>query len=218
MKKTILFLAILFLSRFIVAQTVYVDFLTVPAMLAYGETLKKQQEETNNNLSDIKKAQLLVFSQLEVANNLQNKIVKGLTTVSGIVKDGLTVKYIIETTQDIIDEIAETAELAKDNPKYTIFAHDSAKEFYQRAIALGTEVTNAVTGGEVNMMNAGERHKLLNHIYTELRIVYASSFGMKNSIKWAIRRGFWQSLNPFSAWVNQDKQIMDEIMRNAKLF
>lgn len=198
------------------AQIVYVDVLTAPAMRTYANTIKKQQEKTNDNLTAIHKGQLLINSQLELANDLQQKVVKGLTEVSRTVRNAITIKRIYETSQDIILEVSETTRLAAENPQYVIFAQESASVFKARALGLASEIANVLEGGETNMMDAGERQKLLNHIYDEIRLIYGAAFGMKHSIRWAIRRGFWKSLFPFSGWVNQDIRIMNEIIAKAK--
>lgn len=198
------------------SQIIYVDLLTAPAMRTYANTIKKQQKKTNDNLSAIHKGQILINSQLEVANNLQQKVVEGLTEVSKTVKNAITIKRIYETSQDIILEVTETTRLAAENPQYTIFAQESASVFKTRALGLAAEIANIVEGGETNMMDAGERQKLLNHIYDEIRLIYGAAFGVKHSIKWAVRRGFWKSFFPFSGWVNQDVRIMNEIIANAK--
>lgn len=198
------------------AQIVYVDVLTAPAMRTYANTIKKQQEKTNDNLTAIHKGQLLINSQLELANDLQQKVVKGLTEVSRTVRNAITIKRIYETSQDIIIEVSETTRLAAENPQYVIFAQESASVFKARALGLASEIANVLEGGETNMMDAGERQKLLNHIDDEIRLIYGAAFGIKHSIRWAIRRGFWKSLFPFSGWMNQDIRIMNEIIAKAK--
>lgn len=199
-----------------IAQAIYVDLVTTAAMAASAAKLETEQNKTNNNLSAIATAQATIAIQLEAAKELQDKILTGLTTVSDIVKDAVTVKYILATTDDIMSEISETAILAAKNPEYTIFAKKSATAFYTRATRLGAEVTGVLTGGTKNMMDAGDRHQLLNHIYFELRVLYAEAFSVKYDIKWAVQKGFWNSINPFSSWVNTDEMLMNEIMGNIK--
>ncbi len=212
MKKSVLILLTCLFVNMAMAQVVYVDPVTTAAMATSAATLKTQQEKTNSNLKKIYTGQIAVAAELEVVKDLQDKILTGLTTVSDLLTDGIVAKYIVETTQDLVDEIAETAELAAENPEYAIFAKKSATDFYTRATKLGTEVTSVLTGGEKNMMDAGERHKLLNHIYSEIKILYAEAYSIKHDIKWAIRKGWWNSINPYSTWQNRDEQIMKEIM------
>lgn len=198
------------------AQQVYIDVLTAPAMVVYAEAIKGQQQKTNDNLSAIERGQLLVMSQLKTANDLQDKVLKGLTEVSGTVRNAMTIREIYRTTEDIIAEASEAIRIAADNPAYAVFATESANEFKRRASVMSAEVSRILTSGETNMMDAGERQKLLNYLHTELRLIYACAFGVKHSIYWARQRGFWRSLNPFAAWVNQDVGIMRDVINRAK--
>lgn len=216
MKKLTFLGLCLLLGKASFAQTVYVDVLTAPAMVAYAEAIKEQQKKTNDNLTAIERGQLLVMGQLQVANDLQDKILKGLTQVSQTVNNAMTIKEIYQTSTDIIAETQEAAKIAASNPALVIFATQSANEFKRRALALTTEVSRVLTGGESNMMDAGERQKLLNYIWTEIRLMYACAYGVKHSMYWARQNGFWRSLNPFAAWVNQDVGIMRDVINRAK--
>lgn len=216
MKKYLLIVILLGLVKFLNAQTVYIDPITTAAMATSAAQLKAEQNKTNQNLSSIAVAQSTIAVQLAAAKELQDKILTGLTSVSDLVKDAVTVKYIIATTEDIVSEISETTVLAAKNPEYTVFARKSANAFYLRATRLSAEVTSVLTGGTTNMMDAGDRQQLLNHIYFELRVLYAEAFSIKYDIKWAVQKGFWNSISPFSSWVNTDKRLMDEIMGNME--
>jgi hypothetical protein len=217
MKKTIILSCVLALTGIIKtkAQTVYVDLLVAPAMIVYAEGLKSEQNEAKSELGLIRDGQALVQGQLQVANNLHNKFLKGLKEVSGVVNNAVVIKRIYETSADIISEVGETAELAAQHPQYAIFASRGVADFRQRAIKLSADVTSVVTGGEANLMDSGERQRLLQNIHLELRLIYITAYGMNNSIRRAIQSGFWRSLNPFARWVNTDAAIMRDILINA---
>lgn len=210
--RILFFMPLLLLGLYGRAQTVYVDLLTAPMMAIYANQLEEQQKETNKNLSNIQKTQVLIQTQLEAANELQKKIHKGLSQVSQTVSNAVTVKRIYECSQDILNELQEAVELASDYPAYLLFAKESATEFQMRAVEMTTEVSRVLTSSETNLMDAGERQKLLNYIYTEIRLLYGAAYGITHSIRWAVRRGFWKSLLPFSRWVNQDSRIMREVL------
>lgn len=217
MKKTIILLCVLALTIVFRtnAQTVYVDLLVAPAMAVYAETLKGGQNKSKNNLSDIRNGQLLVQGQLQVANNLHNKVLKGLKEVSGAVNNAIVIKRIYETSADIVSEIQETVQLAAQHPQYAIFASRGAANFRNRAIKLSSEVTSIITGGEANLMDSGERQRLLQNVLRELQLIWATTYGMSGSIRAAIQAGFLKSINPFSRWVNQDAMIMRNILIDA---
>jgi len=216
--KTLLLLITALLSFYLTssAQTVYVDLLTAPAMVVYANKLEDQQQETNEHLSNIQKTQLLIQTQLNAANEIQKKIQKGLSEVSQTVTNAITVKRIYECSEDILEELQEAIQLAADNPAYVIFARESAQQFQTRAVEMTAEVSRVLTGGDTNLMDAGERQKLLNYIYTEVRLLYGAAYGITHSIRWAVRRGFWNSMLPFSGWNNQDSRIMREVLAKAK--
>lgn len=210
--------ALMLLGQNLSGQSVYMDVLTAPAMTAYANVLEEQQEKTNEHLSAIQKGQLFIQTQLELANDLQTKIHKGLSEVSQTVANAATIKRIYETSQDILDELQEAAELAKENPEYVLFAARSANVFRTRTVEMTAEVSRVLTASETNLMDAGERQKLLNYIYTEIKLLYGAAYGITHSIRWAVRRGFWKSLVPFAGWVNQDTRLMREIIARAERF
>lgn len=197
------------------AQTVYVDALVAPAMVTYAEALKSEQNAADRNLKDIRTTQALVQRQLQIANNLHNKVLKGLQEVSGVVNNALVIKRIYETSADIVGELEEAVQTAAQHPQYAIFASRAVNTFRQRAIQLTADVSRVVAGGEVNLMDSGERQRLLQSIHRDLKLMWGSAYGISYSIKTAVRTGFWRSMNPFSTWVNRDARIMRDILKDA---
>jgi hypothetical protein len=65
-------------------------------------------------------------------------------------------------------------------------------------------------------MDAGERARLLGRIVIELTILRGVAYGMHRSMYWAKQRGILNSLNPYRGFINIDKRIADDIIRNAK--
>ncbi|MCL4638327.1 MAG: hypothetical protein M5Z89_04990 [Olivibacter sp.] len=217
MKTLILILLSLTLMMPSIARSqIYVDVLTAPAMTTYAPIIKREMRNTNDNLNAIQQGQMYLQTQLALANELQNKVLKGLREVSGTVRNALTIRQIYETSSDIISEMQDVVQLASQNPQYSIFAYRSASIFRQRALELYAEVAQIVTEHEANFLDAGERQQLLLRVYRDLRLLYGAAYGINLSMKTAIRSGFWRSLNPFQAWVNQDVRIMKDIIRNAK--
>jgi len=198
------------------AQIVYVDILTAPAMVTYAAALKNEQEKTNDNLTAIQRGQIAVMGQLQIANDLHQRVLNGLTQVSGTLSNAMTVKEIYNSSADIVTNTKEALDLAKGNPLLLIFATKASNEFKRRALAMTTEVSRILTGGENNMMDAGERQKLLNYIYDEIRLLAATAYTVKYNMYYAKMNGIWNTLNPFNAWINNDVQIMRGVIEQAK--
>lgn len=215
--KTILLIAGLFLSGCPVIAQIYVDPTTATAMAIQSGAINGQLNRTNDNLTLIQRGQLAVTGQLVVVNDLQQQIYKGLSEVSAAVRSLLAIQDIAEISADIVTDVNRAVGLAQSNPALLLFAEGGAREFKRRGTALATEVSSFVLqGGLNNLMGSGERAKLLNRIRTELMILRGVAYGMQRTMFWAKQRGILNSLNPYAGYINIDKRIADDIIRNAK--
>src|SRR5690606_2023864 len=151
---------------------IYFDPATAGAMATHSGIINNQLNKTNDNLTLIQRGQLAVTGQLIVVNDLQNQIYKGLSEVSGIVRSLLAVKDITEISIDIVNDVNKAVAVAQSNPVLLLFAEGGAREFKTRATSLAAEVSAFVLqGGKNNLMDSGERAKLLNRIVNELLIL-----------------------------------------------
>lgn len=216
MKRTLILLGMLLLGMHGHAQ-IYVDPAVAAATGAHAAVINGQLNTTNDNLTLIQRGQLAVTGQLLIVNDLQDKIYKGLSEVSAVVRNLLAVKDIADISTDIVRDVNRAMDIAGSNPVLLLFAEAGAREFKTRATNLATEVGSFVTvGGQLNLMDSGERAKLLNRIVTELTILRGVAYGMYRSMYWAKHRGILNSLNPYAGWINMDKRIADDIVRNAR--
>jgi hypothetical protein len=199
------------------AQAVYVDPTTAAAMAVHSGIINSQLNSTNNKLTLIQTGQLAVTGQLTAVNTLQKDIYKGLSEVSSIMSNLLAIKDIAEISSDIVSDVNKAASLAQSDPVLLLFAQQGATEFKTRAVALSSEVSTFVLqGGQSNLMDSGERAKLLNRIVSELSIIRGVAYGMYRTMYYAKMRGILNSLNPYSGFINIDRQIGDGIIQNSK--
>jgi hypothetical protein len=217
MRGLFFFLALLALGGSAFSQELVVDPTTSWAMLASSAIINGQLNTTNNNLSAINRGQLAVSSQLVIVNDLQNNIYTGLSQVASVINNLYSIKEIAETGTDIVNDVEKSVVMAKSDPMLLLFAEQGARDFEQRAAALAADVgTYVLKGGNDNLMDAGERGKLLNHIASELRILRGIAYGMQRAMYWAKLRGIWKSLNPWQTWESQDVRIANSVISEAK--
>ncbi|WP_431293358.1 hypothetical protein [Pedobacter sp. P26] len=217
MYRLIIFLALILTQGFCSAQ-IYVDPTTAGAMAFHSSVINGQLNRTNDNLTLIQRGQLAVTGQLVIVNDLQATIYRGLSEVSGIMRSLLAVRDIYEISEDIVLDVNKAIGIAQQNPELLLFAEGGAREFKSRATNLAVEVSSFVLkDGKDALMDSGERAKLLNRIVTELTILRGVAYGMYRCMYWAQQRGFWNSLNPYSGFINIDKRIADDIIRNMKM-
>jgi len=218
MKTILLFLILLPLLIFkaAFAQELVVDPATSAAIAVNSAVINGQLNTTNNNLSLIQKGQLAATGQLVIVNDLQNKIYKGLSQVASVINNLTAIKEIASCGTDIVNDVGQAVTIAKSDPVLLLFAEEGAREFETRAVTLSADVSAFVLKGGNNLMDAGERGKLLNHIESEMEILRGIAYGMGRAMYWAKMRGIWASLNPWEEWKNMDVQIANDVLNNAK--
>jgi len=198
-------------------QELVVDPATSAAIAISTATINGQLNKTNDKLDLIQKGQLAVSGQLVIVNDLQNKIYQGLSQVASVISNLNTIREISQCGSDIVSDVEASIKLAKSDPVLLLFAEQGARDFETRAATLAADVSAFVLkGGAKNLMDAGERGKLLNHIADELRILRGIAYGMDRAMYWAKMNGVFRSLNPWSEWKNQDVRIANDVLNNAK--
>jgi len=218
MKTILLFLILLpiLIFKAAFAQEIVVDPATSAAIAVNSAVINGQLNTTNNNLSAIQKGQLAVTGQLVIINDLQNKIYTGLSQVASVINNLTSIKEIASCGTDIVNDVGQAITIAKSDPVLLLFAEEGAREFQTRAVTLAADVSAFVLKGGSNLMDAGERGKLLNHIESEMQILRGIAYGMGRAMYWAKMRGIWASLNPWAEWKNMDVQIANDVLNNAK--
>lgn len=197
---------------------IYTDPAVAAATAGHASVMNRQLDNVNDNLTLIQRGQLAVTGQLQIVNDLQDKIYKGLSEVSSVVRNLVSIKEIANISVDIVQDVEKAMIIAKGNPVLLLFAESGAREFKNRATNLATEVgTFVLKDGKNNLMDSGERAKLLNRILTEMTILRGVSYGMHRNMYWAKQRGILNSLNPYAKFINMDKRIADDVIRNSRL-
>lgn len=194
---------------------IYTDPVTSTAILSTGSHHNRNLDKTNDQLTLIQRGQMAITGQLTVANDLQTKIFKGLSEVSSAVKTLLGVKEASDLVTQIFENVNKTLVTAQGDPVLLLFAEESARSFHLQSIELSTYVAESVLkGGKDNLMDAGERAKIMRHIIGELRALRGLSYSMHRSMYYAKMNGIFRSVNPWRTWVNRDAKIATEVVRD----
>lgn len=212
MKKYSLILASLYCFT-ISAQNTYIDPTVTAAMILYSENLKAKQNEVIDETTKLQKAQAWVGSQMVVANDIQNRILKGLNEVSGTLQNGIQVKQIYSELEKCYKYSNEVGYLASRNPEFAIFGVKASQKTYEQSLKIVTDVTELLKSGELNLATAGDRYRLLHNISENVKNLKLWLLAIKMRIERAINVGFWNAINPFAGYINTDKSIVENIMR-----
>lgn len=216
MKKYRLIFVFTFLFSLVAkAQTPYVDVLTAPALAIYSSNIKKEQENTVDKMDKLANMQGWVATQMTYANNIQDKLYKGLKEVNGTVRNGLQIKRIYDNLSRSVTNMDAIRREVRDAPEYSIFATKSINVVVNKVTDIYSDAADIINESETNLATAGDRRRLLGSIELNTRLLNVYLMNVKLTIQRAKRKGFWKSLNPFQTYVNTDKALFNQIMRNA---
>jgi len=166
-----------------------------------SERINKDIEGINTNLAKVVLAKDMMY--------------KYLTEVNEVLKDGRQMKYIISLVDDIVREASLAVQDVADAPQYSLVTLRAVESIKLQSLGIFSEITRLINKGGVEaMMDNATRDEILTEITMRLRIMRGALFGIRNSIKWAKLRGLWNTLNPFRAWINQDRLIINRIVRD----
>lgn len=212
-KFSLLFLGF---GSFAFAQNTYIDPTVTAAMILYSENLKAKQNEVIDETSKLKDAQTWVGTQMVAANDIQNKILKGLKEVSGTLQNGLQVQEIYSELNKCYNYSSQVVQLASAHPEYAIFGVKASQKTYEQSLKIVTDVSDLMTSGDLNLATAGDRYKLLHNISGNVKNLKLWLLAIKMRLEKANRLGFWNSINPFAGYINTDKAIVENIMDRYK--
>lgn len=208
--------ATLCLASYANAQDTYIDPATTAALVLYSENLKTEQEKTIEQHDKLQKAQTWVGTQMAAANDIQNKILKGLREVSGTLQNGIQVKEIYSDIKDCGTYASQISTLVEDDPEYAIFGVKATKETYESVLEMTTDVTELLKSGDLNLATSGDRYRLLFSISEKVKKLKIWLLTIMMNLERAKRLGFLRALNPFQGYINTDKTIVENIMVKYK--
>ena len=203
---------LLMVGSFAFAQNTYIDVTTTLALKLYSDNLENQQEKTLEQQTKLQQAQTWVSTQMAVANNIQNKVLKGLNEVSGTLKNGVQVMSIYNELDRCLQYSNDILILTSNKPQYSVFGIKATQKAYEQVIKLTADVTDLLKPGELNLATAGDRYKLLFSVSQNVTMLKIWLLATKLNIERAIRLGWFQSINPFQGYINTDMSIVENIM------
>jgi hypothetical protein len=183
--------------------------------LGSGIAERQVHEAIREKQNTIQSLQAATASVVGFINDWHQKLYEGLVQVSGAVSDAYSVKECLETLAEIYELERQMVEEARENPLALAFAIRFQREMVMKAIRYYGEIQTTVlaSGDGRILMDAGERTALVNKILTDLRSIKALAATSCYRVRWAVKNGVINTINPFSAFVNRDARIVQDILK-----
>jgi hypothetical protein len=215
--KTITFILMVSTSVVSFAQTKQFDIPNVEAKVAQSKKLKIKHDDLRDN-------QIVSTATQKVAENEGKKfkdkvrdIHARLIKIGGILRDAQKLAQAIKIIDDIMDYQDEIVGIVSDDPKLVVFAVNSQALIVKRATQLSKFIMLIpLQYNDWNVISDTDRKDMLNHIINELRVIRGNAYGLKHQLEWAKNYNYWSKLNPWQGYINQDKQLIEDILTNTK--
>ncbi|MFV0593955.1 MAG: hypothetical protein ACK5M7_21470 [Draconibacterium sp.] len=170
-------------------------------------SIKTKQAAVRVN-EDNNKKQLSYFQE-------KYKAVKSRLNSLGIIIDAATfLSEVVPLVNSIKETQSKIVQMVTQNPEFALIAAQGEKLFIEKAVSVVRLYTGlSLSLGELNKMEVSDRKILLDFSIAELQELDGQAFLLAASL----RQMVMTKVNLLSfAWVNQDKQLIEEILSNAK--
>ncbi|MBT28822.1 MAG: plasmid transfer protein [Thalassobius sp.] len=218
MKKTILLsLLAMLLAIGLRAQSAIVwDPFVMSQLVTQHKAQQAELKKIKKNEGQIFAAQTYISGKMAEIKEIEEKMHTRLKNVTAVVKDAKDIVYATKISKDIGKYQEEMINYARDNPALLAVAYNAEKALVDRTADLFTYVyTNALIGGEINLLDNKQRQEIIEHVVNELRIMRGLAYGVSRKMRMASRTGVLEYLNPFHLkYPDQDLAIVNDILND----
>ncbi|WP_426330084.1 hypothetical protein [Pedobacter sp. R-06] len=118
---------------------------------------------------------------------------------------------------DIAQNQTKLYELANRDPALLLLVYQTEIEFLSRSRDLLSFLIGlSASIGALNQMKITDRKILFDFVLDELSQIRALSSGLVNILSYGNLKSLFNQLNPFSDYINTDRSLVEDIIRNAK--
>lgn len=186
-----------------VAQNAAVRSSAESAHASYLNSINNNLDNLNTNVGSVVIAQTMIY--------------EGLSNVNSALKNGLAVRNLAVIIADMTGYINQAVAMARDEPYLLVVANSMAAEMRTRSLALVSDVSGFILKeGDNVLADYNARDQLLRRVTQQLQLLDGLAYGAWKAMYWGKQRGIIALLNPFAGFINQDRALVSQIIRNAK--
>lgn len=216
MKSLILVLAIVSISLNVCSQAIVWDPIVMSTLVIQHKDQQGELKKIRNNEIKISTAQKIITTKMAEIKELEEKMYNRLKEISAIVKDAKDIVYASTIAADIGKYQKLMIQYATENPLLLGVAYEAEAALINRTADLFTYIyTNAIIGGDINLLDNKQRLEIIQHVIRELRIMRGIAYGIARKMKIAARTGILEYINPFHLnYPDQDAEIVTDILND----
>lgn len=214
--KVILSITISFYSFCVKSQKKALNIAGIHQLVSDSKSEYDRQNSTRNNQAVTtanEQANKTMLARLKNKYRELQKRYHALGTIISAANIGIQASPMIS---HIVNNQMEIYRMARDNPVFIGIAYQTERDFVDRSQSLMNYLIGLCASfGAVNQMKLSDRKMLFDHILLELNTLQELSAKLVNAMQFSQTFGMIRSLNPFQNYIDQDKALVQDIIRNA---
>lgn len=188
-------------------------------LVQHSKDEHERQQEARNRQAVALSNEAVNRAEMETLKTKYRELHRRFQTL-GIVLQGLSLGMeSAPVINDIIAQQRRIIGIASGHPLLAPIALDAERDMVDRAVQLGRFLTGLfVSAGDLNQMKASDRRMLFGHVVSELRALAGASRALASTMYHSTKRRLLDSLNPFGGFINEDRRIVEGILRKLEDF
>ncbi len=199
------------------AQQSTLDIAGIHQLIDQSKSEHTKQVVARNNQATVtanEQANLMLLTKMKnMYRTLQNRY-NTLGTAINIADIGI---YATPEVKQIVGYQAQILQLVEKNPALAFLGYQTEIEFVEKAQDLIGYVTGLTLSiGDVNQMKASDRKLLFDYVLMQLSEIQELSGNLVNTLIYSNLNSLLRSINPFQNYIDQDKNVAESIIQNAR--
>lgn len=216
-KYLLIAVLVLMAASFAKAQQKVLDIPAMHQLIGESETEYNSQQDARSKQALVlanEKANLTLLDRMKKTYRDLQQRYNTLGTAINVAQIGIDASPMVAR---IVSNQSQIVTLAERNPALVAIGYGAELSFVVKAKSLLSYVTGLTLAyGDINQMKASDRKMLFDFVLSELSTLQDLSGNMLNLLQYSSLASLLRSANPFQNFIDADKQLAGDIIRNAK--
>ncbi len=200
------------------AQQSTLDIAGIHQLIDQSKSEHTQQVNARNNQATVTANEQANLTLLTKMKNMYRTLQQRYNTLGEAINMADIGIYATPEVKQIVGYQAQIIGLVEKNPAIAFLGYRAEIEFVEKAQALIGYVTGLTLSlGDVNQMKASDRKLLFDYVLMQLSEIQELSGNLVNTLAYSNLSSLLRSVNPFQNYIDQDKNVAESIIQNAKL-
>lgn len=188
-------------------------------LVAESKSEHKKQEEARNKQAVSSANEEMNRSQMSILKTKYRELQSRFQTLSLAIDAAQIGLQAAPIVSEIVRQQHLIFQYAGNDPRLIVLAYNAEIDMADQAYLLSNYLYGLVlTFGDLNQMKSSDRRILFGHVLTELRRIAGASRGLAATMHYAGQKGSLQTINPFQDFINEDKRLVEDILRKMDAF